>query len=490
MFSVDQAQFARIELPAEGATWERGNLSGIRVSDSRMSRPHLRIKWFGGQFVLEDLGSTNGSFLNGVRFTGVQGARSGDIVRMGRTIVQLQDDVHLSRAYVEREATAEGKTLIIGPHVRAMLDRAADARARGRTLLIGGENGTGKELIAQHFHRSSAKKGPLIVVNCANLSPTTADAQLFGARKGVFTDVKERIGLVGAADGGVLYLDEVVELDLAVQAKLLRVLEQGEYTVNGDNTVSKVQVSFVTASHQSLPKRVTEGRFRQDLYFRLKQEEASLLPLRERREEIPWLMALEMDQTVLHHTLVEQALLRFWPGNLRELRSAVNAAVARAFSRHAEEVQRAKEAGEEPPEVVTVRDLDLAEDAGRELGPQPDPSCPPPVAVARKSSGSSGSLPAAPKREAPGAKLTAEQLLAALEAHAWNIKRTAEHLGLQRTQLYREIRKHNLKKPPSAPGSTLAEDEDDDESDSDDADDLDSDSDELRGPPDGAPKPK
>jgi DNA-binding NtrC family response regulator len=242
-----------------------------------------------------------------------------------------------------------------------------------------------------------------------------------------------------------------------VQAKLLRVLEQGEYTVNGDNSVSKVSVAFVAASHQSLPRRVTEGRFRQDLYFRLKQEEVTLLPLRERREEIPWLMSLEMDQTVLHHSLVEQALLRPWPGNLRELRSAVNAAVARAFTRHAAEVQQAKEAGEAPPEVVTVRDVDLAEDAGRALSSEPvDEACPPALAPPKKPS----SAPAVSgvRREPPGAKLTKDQIEEALQANGGNVKRTAEQLGLQRTQLYREMEKHGLKKS-GTPGATLGDEE-------------------------------
>jgi DNA-binding NtrC family response regulator len=469
VFTVDRAQFARIDLvPGSPVTWQRNDVSGLRIADSRLSREgHLTIRWADGAFELHDLDSTNGSYLNGERFYGRRAAKEGDVLRIGRTLFVLVNDVSEYRGYVETSTTDTGKPLVIGPRVRTVLDRAASARQRSRNLVILGENGTGKEQVAVHYHRSAKKPGPLVTVNSATVPAATADAQLFGARKGVYTDVKERMGLVASADGGVLFFDELAEMEKQTQEKLLRVIENGEFNWGGEATVTKVQVSFVTASHQPLRNRVKDGRFREDLFYRLNQEEVLLPPLRDRREEIPWLMALEMQDTALHCSAVEMALLRPWPGNLRELRSATNAAVTRAFERHAEAVQRAREAGEAPPEgPPSVRDVDFREDAGQPLAAEP-PECPP-LPPPRLASARPAGEPAG-KREPAAAKYSKDDLVAALTRNGWNKKRTAKELQLNRTQLYREIDKHGIQPPPGAeerPGATLAEDEENDSDDS------------------------
>ncbi|NOZ78663.1 MAG: hypothetical protein GXP48_05685 [Acidobacteria bacterium] len=204
-----------------------------------------------------------------------------------------------------------------------------------------GETGVGKDVAAQALHKLSGRRGRFVAVNMAALPPHLVEAELFGSVRGAFTGAeRSRRGLVLAADGGTLFLDEIGDLDLALQAKLLRFLESGEVRAVGADGATAVDVRIVTATHRDLEKRMREGRFRPDLYYRISSAVVRIPPLRERREDIPVLRALFESHAVDRDGMArvrwsreaEDVLLRYdWPGNVRELRHVVNVAMIRAM---------------------------------------------------------------------------------------------------------------------------------------------------------------
>ncbi len=227
---------------------------------------------------------------------------------------------------------------------RVMLDifdvirHVAPTRA---TVLITGESGTGKELVARAIHQASPRRDrPFIAFNCAALPATLVESELFGHERGAFTGaVQRRKGLFGAADGGTLLIDEVSELELGLQAKLLRVLEERAYTPLGSTREEKIDVRIIAASNRDLVTAVKEGKFREDLYYRLKVVSIRLPPLRDRREDIPMLARSFLERAIQEHGLkpirFDTDALRAlqshdWPGNVRELKNAIESAAVLA----------------------------------------------------------------------------------------------------------------------------------------------------------------
>ncbi len=207
------------------------------------------------------------------------------------------------------------------------------------TVLITGESGTGKDLVARAIHLGSARgTAAFLPYNCTSASRELADSQLFGHRRGSFTGaVTDQPGLIRAAEGGVLFLDEIGDLPLEVQPKLLRFLEHGEILPVGETRLQQVQVRVIAATNADLEQRVAEGKFREDLYYRLTVIRLHVPPLRERREEIPHLCALFLREASerLGKPDVELATdtldlfsQHWWPGNVRQLRNEVQRAVA------------------------------------------------------------------------------------------------------------------------------------------------------------------
>ena len=209
------------------------------------------------------------------------------------------------------------------------------------TVLITGESGTGKELVSRVIHERSRRKGrPLVRVNCASVPRELYESEFFGHVKGSFTGaLKDRAGRFEAADGGTLFLDEVGEIPLELQSKLLRVLQEGEYERVGDDRTRKINVRIIAATNRNLLQEVEQGRFRQDLYFRLNVFPIEVPPLRDRREDIP-LIAAKCLQQVRKKLgcegpgLTESDGLRLqdydWPGNVRELQNIIERAVIAA----------------------------------------------------------------------------------------------------------------------------------------------------------------
>jgi transcriptional regulator with GAF, ATPase, and Fis domain len=203
---------------------------------------------------------------------------------------------------------------------------------RDTTVLITGESGTGKDLVAQEIHLlSPRKKQPLVVVNCAAIPETLLEAELFGYTKGAFTGaVQSRIGRIHAAHGGTLFLDEIGDMPLSLQSKILRFLEQGEVQRLGSNDNFKVDVRVVAATNADLKKLIAEQRFREDLYYRLAVFPIHLPPLRERMddlEELALAFAAKFQPGVaLSREALDIMAQHRWPGNVRELRNAIERA--------------------------------------------------------------------------------------------------------------------------------------------------------------------
>ncbi|MBW2190960.1 MAG: sigma-54-dependent Fis family transcriptional regulator [Deltaproteobacteria bacterium] len=229
---------------------------------------------------------------------------------------------------------------ILGQHPsmqRLMKNVAQVARSRA-TVLIHGETGTGKELIAAAIHQNSARKDkPFIRLNCASLSETLLESELFGHERGSFTGaVTRREGRFKQADGGTLFLDEVSEIPMSVQIKLLRFLQEREFERVGGNETLKVDVRVVAATNRELTQRVEDGRFREDLFYRLKVVQLDVPPLRVRRSDIPLLAssflrkyAAENERAVpgLDEQALQHLMIYPWPGNVRELENAIERAV-------------------------------------------------------------------------------------------------------------------------------------------------------------------
>lgn len=220
------------------------------------------------------------------------------------------------------------------PRMQRIFDIIRQIAPTDTTVLITGESGTGKELVARAIHnRSRRQKQPFVAINCAAFAEGVLESELFGHEKGAFTGaLQKRVGRIESADQGTLFLDEVGEMPLATQVKLLRVLEQREITRVGSNEQTKVDVRFVAATNRDLKAAIEEGIFREDLYFRLKVVHVHIPPLRERREDIPTLIEEFLAEFAeKHHKKIARispearnALVGHeWQGNVRELRNAV-----------------------------------------------------------------------------------------------------------------------------------------------------------------------
>jgi NtrC-family two-component system response regulator AlgB len=260
-----------------------------------------------------------------------------------RLVNGLAERLNLSRRVEElqahlREAVPEVILETESPKMRATLDLAARAASSGATVLLLGENGTGKGVLARWLHaRSPRADGPFVTVSCPTLTEELLAGELFGHVKGAFTGaLRDREGRLEAAHGGTLFLDEISEISPGLQAKLLRFLEEKQFERLGENRTRRADVRVLAATNRDLQEEVRAGRFREDLFFRLNVMQILLPPLRERREDIPLLARRFLDffARQLRRIAPElspaalQALLAYsWPGNIRELRNVLERAV-------------------------------------------------------------------------------------------------------------------------------------------------------------------
>lgn len=204
---------------------------------------------------------------------------------------------------------------------------------KGISIHLTGESGSGKTFLAQDFHDSSEQGGRLVVINCPNIPPDLFEAELFGSKKGAYTNsIRDRPGLLSQADGGTIFLDEVSELPLQHQAKLLRVIESGKFHRVGDDEEHSLNVRWISASNKDIRKMVEEGTFRSDLYYRLCQHSLAIPPLRLRQVDFDQLVdsiLTKMESSISHlrSNALEKLRSHSWPGNIRELNTVLQKAI-------------------------------------------------------------------------------------------------------------------------------------------------------------------
>src|SRR4051794_13980776 len=305
--------------------------------------------------------------------------------------------------------------------LKAMIERAAPTKA---TVLITGESGTGKELVAREIHRRSARAAqPFVQVNCAAIPEELIESELFGHEKGSFTGaVRKQTGKFVAADGGTIFLDEIGDMSLRTQAKVLRVLQEGEVEPVGSATVVKVDVRVIAATNKDLEEEIKAGRFREDLYYRLNVIPIRTPPLRERRDDIPVLAQhfaqLFSEEHNFHPKTFKDAALKAlqdaaWRGNVRELRNLIERLVIMV-----------------PSDTVDVTDL-------------PAEFFRAPVDIIAS---------AMRLNTLQEFKDEAEKafILAKLREHGWNVSKTAEAIDTPRSDLYKKIEQYNIKREAGA----------------------------------------
>lgn len=402
----------------------------IQLADRSVSRVHVELAPRDDGLWVRDLGSRNGTYVNEVRVTGAL-VPDGGIIRLGATELAVQYETGARSIDVWPHPYFHG--LVGGSEkmrkLYATLERVAKANV---PVLIRGETGTGKELVAQAIHDASPRAGgPFVVVDCGAIPETLLDSEFFGHTKGAFTGaVDERKGAFEAAGGGTVFLDEIGEVPLSMQPKLLRVLESRAIRRVGEVHYRSVDVRFVCATHRDLLKMVSQGTFREDLYFRLSVVPLEVPSLRERPEDLGTLVthfvkrsggrALDLETLTL---LKEHS----WPGNVRELRNFLDRtqALGTANALTALGIRR----DDSPPSSISMRVLphSLDETPSRPL-----------VGAA------STDIPFKDFRDRwmeQGERAYLERILA---DHGRNVDLAAKAAGLDRSYLYRLMRKYGL----------------------------------------------
>jgi len=329
-------------------------------------------------------------------------------------------DLHAENARLRE--TIQSRYEIVGKSygIRAVIDKIERVGKTPARVLVTGENGTGKELVARALHAQSTRAdGPFVEVNCAAIPSELIESELFGHMKGSFTGaVSDRAGKFEQADGGTLFLDEIGDMSLAAQAKVLRVLQDNVVTRIGGAKQIEVDVRVLAATNKTLEAEIAEGRFREDLFYRLNVVPIHVPPLRERREDIPLLVAhfvnvLTNREGVAPRTMAPEAVERLaqleWPGNVRELRNTIERLLILAAG--------PRVTGDDVARLVGTRD---PEQAGL------------------------GSLLECKTFEA--FKHAAERafLLAKLREFDWNVSETARGLDMPRSNLYKKIERYGL----------------------------------------------
>ncbi len=425
VFSGTQSMFLAIPMTAKGVAIGRGTSDGGLLPDERLSRHHATIEHVPGQgWTVRDLGSRNGTFVDGQRLRGTATFAAPKVIRAADTLLVTCEDL------AALPASLRDGDVVVGARLAGALAKVARAAQSSPTLLLRGESGTGKENASRHFHALGPNRsGPFVAVNCAAIPEGLAERLLFGARRGAYSGAAaDSEGHVQAAHGGVLLLDEGGELGLDVQSKLLRVLETREVVPLGASHGQQVDFRICVATHRDLREAVSQGRFRADLYHRIAPPEIVLPPLRERLDEIAEHVASEVVDVApslrAHSKLVEACMLRAWPGNVRELRKEIRYAAVQA---RAEGTDR-------------VRVEHLSANAGR------------PFEAATGAAQGEGAAGAAKQRAGRGyvrwsEAIDRERIEQALKEHDDNVALAARALGMQRTQMYREMARWSIPRP-------------------------------------------
>lgn len=423
-----------LELEFDGTHISIGTSSknDVQLHDKTVSRRHCEISVRGERYIVKDLGSTNGTFLDGTPV--VEAFLSpGMAIRLGDTEVLFEPKKKWERVS-EAEDDHFGELYGTSRAMRGVFSLLAKVAATELSAILVGETGTGKELAARALHMSSARASrPFIVVDCGAVSKNLIESELFGHEKGAFTGAdRQRAGAFEQADGGTIFLDEIGELPIDLQPKLLRVLERREIKRLGAAKHGDVDVRVVAATHRDLPAMIKKNEFREDLYYRLAEVVVGLPPLRDRREDIGLIVQRMIDDqagqgspvTRIDADALADLERRPWAGNVRELRNVVRRALALASG-----------------DSIHLEDLN-AFNVGR------TPSAPAPAAE-----GESGApraevadnLSIKEAREKWVAPMEREYLVRLLRRCGGNLDQAAQEAGVHRKSLERLLRQHGLK---------------------------------------------
>ena len=398
--SLGRTKEVEIGRGSERAYHRDGEKLRLDLPDRWASQVHARLTRDGEGWVAEDAGSKNGMRVNGVPVQRAELA-DGDVVECGGTFMVLRHtDTPVRDLELTGERTAAPRTL--APALErelGVLPKIAKSRV---AVLVRGDSGTGKEVIASALHALSGRSGPFVAVNCGAIPQNLMESELFGTRRGAFTGAADRPGLVRSADHGTLFLDEVAELPPSSQASLLRVLQEGEIMPLGSDKRTPVDVRILAATNRPLEDLIAEGDFRRDLFARLRGYELRLPPLRGRIEDLGLLVAallgrLDPDGPPrrLARTAARALFLHPWPYHVRELEQVLRAALAVAST-----------------DEIRLEDLVLTPPDNRSPAPEP-----------------------------AGGR---ERLVALLEKHGGNLSAVARELSTSRSQVQRLMARHGL----------------------------------------------
>jgi transcriptional regulator with PAS, ATPase and Fis domain len=391
----------------------------VVLSDATVSRYHLEIQVRADGIRVSDLDSTNGTYLTETRV--------GSVVVRNRARFRVGGETELEILPADEQVQLQpfserwfGKVYGASPAMVELFAILNQVAPTDSTILLQGETGTGKELIAEAIHQASLRRnGPFVVVDCGALPRELMAAELFGHTRGAFTGATQaKRGLVDEAEGGTLFLDEIGELPLDLQPQLLRVLEKREIRPIGETRTHRVDVRVVAATNRDLRTLVHSGQFREDLYFRLAVVHVVVPPLRKRKEDIRELAHIFLTEIgkgdfYVPEAIIQQLMSHEWPGNVRELRNVVERGMSLATAQMdpdgIEEVAAEERGGADRPISPEMMDL--------------------------------------PFKEAKGMLVEAfekEYLTHLLARHHGNISRAASEAGIDRNYIHRLVKKYNI----------------------------------------------
>jgi transcriptional regulator with AAA-type ATPase domain len=438
---IDDVDLVRFGRGARGA--ERGVVEGLacltlKVPDRRMSSDHGTLRRTEGRWVLDDPSSKNGAVVNGA-LTRRAILADGDLLELGHTFFLFRDAPAPPAAKLDALATELGAplpqlTTFVAGLERDFAGLARVAATPGVSVVLLGETGTGKEVVARALHQLSGRSGQFVAVNCGALPETLVEAELFGYRRGAFSGANtDRPGLVRSADGGTLFLDEFAELPGASQAAFLRVLQEQEVVPVGDVKPVKVDARLCAATLRDIEKLVDSGLFRADLYARLFGLVVELPPLRRRREDLGLLIQALLQRIPggsgarFTPAAMRALLMHDWPFNVRELEKSLTTALALA--------------GEE---VVELEHLPPALRRGPRLrGAEAEP---PP-------GGAADDEPERPDRPLDDEEQALRaRLVELLTRHQGNVAAVGRELGKERMQIHRWVKRFGIDLASFRPG--------------------------------------